>query len=384
MDENKIENLDRLKKWRLILGDNEEDDNESYPLDPVSAAVDKALDALYGESAKAGLGSSAPKVSRWLGDIRRYFAKETVQIMQKDAFERLGIERMLLEPELLQSVEPDINLVSTLISLNKVIPVKTRETARLVVKNVLDRLIRKMQNPMREAVNGALSSAIKNRNPKLKEIDWNKTIKINLKNYQPEYKSIIPQNLIGYGKKGQALRNVILCVDQSGSMSSSVVYSSVFAAVLASIPALKTQMIVFDTAVADLSKDLQDPVDLLFGAQLGGGTDINKALTYVGQLIENPSDTILILISDLYEGGNATDMIKRAARLKASGIQFICLLALDDEGVPAYDRAMAEKFSALDIPVFGCSPDIFPDLMASAIRKEDISKFLAKHNLSLK
>jgi hypothetical protein len=384
MDENKIENLDRLKKWRLILGDNEEDDNESYPLDPVSAAVDKALDALYGESAKAGLGSSAPKVSRWLGDIRRYFAKETVQIMQKDAFERLGIERMLLEPELLQSVEPDINLVSTLISLNKVIPVKTRETARLVVKNVLDRLIRKMQNPMREAVNGALSSTIKNRNPKLKEIDWNKTIKINLKNYQPEYKSIIPQNLIGYGKKGQALRNVILCVDQSGSMSSSVVYSSVFAAVLASIPALKTQMIVFDTAVADLSKDLQDPVDLLFGAQLGGGTDINKALTYVGQLIENPSDTILILISDLYEGGNATDMIKRAARLKASGIQFICLLALDDEGVPAYDRAMAEKFSALDIPVFGCSPDIFPDLMASAIRKEDISKFLAKHNLSLK
>jgi hypothetical protein len=384
MDENKIENLDRLKKWRLILGDNEEDDNESYPLDPVSAAVDKALDALYGESAKAGLGSSAPKVSRWLGDIRRYFAKETVQIMQKDAFERLGIERMLLEPELLQSVEPDINLVSTLISLNKVIPVKTRETARLVVKNVLDRLIRKMQNPMREAVNGALSSAIKNRNPKLKEIDWNKTIKINLKNYQPEYKSIIPQNLIGYGKKGQALRSVILCVDQSGSMSSSVVYSSVFAAVLASIPALKTQMIVFDTAVADLSKDLQDPVDLLFGAQLGGGTDINKALTYVGQLIENPSDTILILISDLYEGGNATDMIKRAARLKASGIQFICLLALDDEGVPAYDRAMAEKFSALDIPVFGCSPDIFPDLMASAIRKEDISKFLAKHNLSLK
>jgi hypothetical protein len=384
MDENKIENLDRLKKWRLILGDNEEDDNESYPLDPVSAAVDKALDALYGESAKAGLGSSAPKVSRWLGDIRRYFAKETVQIMQKDAFERLGIERMLLEPELLQSVEPDINLVSTLISLNKVIPVKTRETARLVVKNVLDRLIRKMQNPMREAVNGALSSAIKNRNPKLKEIDWNKTIKINLKNYQPEYKSIIPQNLIGYGKIGQALRSVILCVDQSGSMSSSVVYSSVFAAVLASIPALKTQMIVFDTAVADLSKDLQDPVDLLFGAQLGGGTDINKALTYVGQLIENPSDTILILISDLYEGGNATDMIKRAARLKASGIQFICLLALDDEGVPAYDRAMAEKFSALDIPVFGCSPDIFPDLMASAIRKEDISKFLAKHNLSLK
>jgi hypothetical protein len=123
---------------------------------------------------------------------------------------------------------------------------------------------------------------------------------------------------------------------------------------------------------------------LLFGAQLGGGTDINKALTYVSQQIENPTDTILILISDLYEGGNATDMIKRAARLKASGIQFICLLALDDEGIPAYDKMMAEKLSALQIPVFGCSPDIFPELMAAAIRKEDISKFLSKHNIALK
>lgn len=385
MEHNKIENLDRLKKWRLILGeDPDEENNDSYPLDPVAASVDKALDALYGESAKAGLGSSAPKVSRWLGDIRKYFSKETVQIMQKDAFERLGIERMLLEPELLQSVEADINLVSTLISLNKVIPVKTRETARMVVKKVLDRLIEKMQHPMREAIMGALSSAVKNRRPKLKEIDWNRTIKLNLKHYQPEFKSIIPQNLIGQGKKGQALRNVILCVDQSGSMASSVVYSSVFAAVLASIPALKTQMIVFDTAVADLTKDMQDPVDLLFGAQLGGGTDINKALTYVSQQIENPTDTILILISDLYEGGNAVDMIRRAARLKASGIQFICLLALDDEGIPAYDKLMAEKLSALQIPVFGCSPDIFPDLMAAVIRKENIPKFLGKYNIVLK
>jgi hypothetical protein len=129
---------------------------------------------------------------------------------------------------------------------------------------------------------------------------------------------------------------------------------------------------------------MQDPVDLLFGAQLGGGTDINKALTYVSQLIDNPTDTILILISDLYEGGNAGEMLKRAARLKASGIQFISLLALDDQGVPIYDKTMAEKFSALNIPVFGCSPDIFPDLMAAAIRREDISKFLARFNIALK
>ncbi len=385
MDNNKIEDLNRLKKWRLILGENAEEENESsYPLDPVAASVDKALDALYGESAKAGLGSSAPKVSRWLGDIRKYFNKETVQIMQKDAFERLGIERMLLEPELLQTVEADINLVSTLISLNKVIPTKTRETARLVVKKVLDQLIQKMQHPMREAVMGALSSAFRNRRPKLNEIDWHRTIKLNLKHYQPDYKSIIPQNLIGHGKKGQSLRNVILCVDQSGSMAASVVYSSVFGAVLASIPSLKTKMIVFDTAVADLTKELHDPVDLLFGAQLGGGTDINKALNYAEQQVENPNDTILILISDLYEGGNASEMLRRAGRLKASGVQFICLLALDDEGIPAYDKAIAEKLSAFGIPVFGCSPNVFPDLMAAVIKKDNLKNFLSKHNIALK
>jgi Mg-chelatase subunit ChlD len=376
----KIENIGRQEKWRLILGKTEESE-ESSELTSTEAAIDNALDALYGESAKAGLGSSAPKVSRWLGDIRKYFNTEIVQILQKDAFEKLGIERMLLEPELLQSVEPDVNLVSTLISLNRVIPAKTRETARMVVRNVVNALIQKMQNPMREAVMGALSRSVRNRRPKFKEIDWNRTIRLNLKHYQQDYKSIIPQNLIGHGRKGQALRNVILCVDQSGSMGSSVVYSSVFAAVLASIPAVKTHMIVFDTAVADLTKDMQDPVDLLFGAQLGGGTDINKALTYCSQLISNPSESILILISDLFEGGNAAEMIRRATALKASGIQFICLLALNDEGAPIYDKNMAEKFASLGIPSFACTPKFFPDLMAAAIKKDDINAWLNKHGL---
>jgi Mg-chelatase subunit ChlD len=378
-----MSNLGKLEKWRLILG---KDDNadEDIQLDPLSSQIDNALEALYGDEAMAGLGSSAPKVSRWLGDIRKYFKTDMVQLMQKDAFDKLGIERMLLEPELLQSVEPDVHLVSTLISLNRVIPEKTKQTARLVVSKVVETLVKKLQNPMREAIMGALSRSVKNRRPKFREIDWHRTIRLNLKHFQPEYKSIIPQNLIGHGRKGQALRNVILCVDQSGSMGSSVVYSSVFAAVLASIPAVKTHMIVFDTAVADLTKDMQDPVDLLFGAQLGGGTDINKALTYVEKLVTNPSETILVLISDLFEGGNANAMLRRAAALKASGIQFICLLALNDEGAPIYDKNMAEKFAALGVPAFACTPKFFPDLMAAAIKKEDIFGFMAKVNISPK
>lgn len=372
--------LNKLEKWRLVLG-KDADENKSVQMEGAAMGMDDALDSLYGEDAKGGLGSSSPKVNRWLGDIRKYFNADVVQVMQKDAFERLGLERMLLEPEMLESVQPDVNLVSTLLSLNKIIPEKTKQTARIVVRKVVEELIKRLQNPMREAVYGALSRAVRNRRPKFREIDWNRTIRMNLRHYQPEYKTIIPQNLSGFGRKGQALKEIILCVDQSGSMGSSVVYSSVFGAVLASLPAVKTQMVVFDTAVVDLTKDLQDPVDLLFGTQLGGGTDINKVLAYIETIIRVPSETILILISDLYEGGSAPDMLRRVAALKASGVQFISLLALNDDGAPMYDKNMANKFAALGIPAFACTPQLFPELMAAAIKKEDMSAFLTKHGL---
>jgi hypothetical protein len=144
-------------------------------------------------------------------------------------------------------------------------------------------------------------------------------------------------------------------------MANSVVYSGIFGAVLASIRALSTRMIVFDTAVVDLTEDLHDPVDLLFGARLGGGTDINRALAYCQGLIARPAQTILVLITDLYEGGNADEMIKRAATLVASGVQVVCLLALNDSGAPIYDERHAVAFATLGIPTFACTPDLFPD-----------------------
>jgi Mg-chelatase subunit ChlD len=301
--------------------------------------------------------------------------------MQKDALENLGLKRMLLEPELLQNIEADVHLVGTLLSLNNVIPSKTRKTAAIVVRKVVDNLLKRLSQPLMTAVKGALNQSVRNRRPKFNEINWPKTIRINLKHYQPEYKSIIPHQLIGFGRKGQSLREVILCVDQSGSMSSSVVYSSIFAAVLASVPALKTHMIVFDTAVADLSSQMQDPVDLLFGTQLGGGTDIHKALSYVDSLVSKPDDTILILISDLYEGGNGEQMLKQAAKIQKKGVNFITLLALNDEGAPVYDRNVAAKFAELKIPVFACTPDLFPDMMSAALKKEDMYIWMNKNNI---
>lgn len=370
---------ERLRRWRLVLG-GEPAANLAVSLSEEDMRMDEALGALYdGEGKRAGLGGSNPKVARWLGDIRRYFPGEVVQVMQKDAIERLNLTQLLLEPEVLGQAEPDIHLVSTLISLNKVIPEKTRETARVVVRRLVDELMRKLEQPTRQAVQGALSRSLRNRRPRLTEIDWHRTIRANLRNYLPEHKTIVPETLIGYGRRRSSLRDVILCIDQSGSMAPSVVYSSIFGAVMASMPALKTRFVLFDTAVVDLTDDLNDPVDLLFGTQLGGGTDIHKALRYCEGLITRPNDTVMILVSDLCEGGSIPGMMKAAARIKESGVNFISLLALSDEGKPFSDERNAAMFSAMDIPVFACTPDRFPDLMAAALAKKDI-RLWAKGN----
>jgi Mg-chelatase subunit ChlD len=371
---------ERIRKWRLILG-KQSNPEEDVTLKGEEGALDQVLEALYDADRKGGLGSSAPNVNRWLGDIRKYFPKSIVQVMQKDALERLGMKRMLMEPELLDAVEPDVHLVSTLLSLNKVIPSKTRESARAVVRKVVEDLEKRLRNPLQEAIKGAISRSVRNRRPKPNEIDWNKTIRKNLKHYQADHQAIIPENLIGYGRKGQSLRNVILLVDQSGSMATSMVYAGVFGAVMASLKSIKTHMVVFDTAVVDLTEELDDPVDLLFGTQLGGGTDINRALTYVEGLIQNPTDTILILISDLFEGGNEDELLRRASALKSSGIQFVTLLALNDEGAPSYDKTVAGAFAAMDIPSFACSPDQFPELMATAIKKESIQQWMSRNGI---
>ncbi len=370
--------FDREQRWRLILGKKAEEDEQQTILSKEGLEIDAALNSLYESGQKGGLGRSAPKVNRWLGDIRKYFPKGVVQLMQKEALDKLGLQEMLLEPEMLEAMEADIHLVGTLLSLNNVIPNKTKDTARLVVRKVVEEIQKKLQNPLRAAIKGALSKSVRNRRPKYQEIDWKKTIEINLKHYQPKYKTIIPHRLVGIGRKGNSLKEIILCVDQSGSMASSVVYSSIFAAVLASLPSVKTQMIVFDTAVADLTKYLEDPVDLLFGTQLGGGTDIDKALTYVEKCISRPSDTILVLISDLFEGGNEKAMLQKVKAIQKKGVNFIALLALSDEGKPIYDKNLAAKITAMGIPVFACTPDLFPDMMATAIQKKDLNLWLAK------
>ncbi|WP_055590390.1 VWA domain-containing protein [Streptacidiphilus griseoplanus] len=380
---------ERLRRWRLVLGG--EQDGTGCRLGGRDAAMDRALAALYrggqgtapagtgrGGTRSAGLGGSAPQVARWLGDIREYFPTPVVQLMQQDAIDRLGLSRLLLEPEMLAAVEPDVHLVGTLLSLRHALPETTRETARAVVGRVVSDLERRLADRTRAAVGGALDRTARTERPRHRDIDWNRTIHANLRHYLPPggdrtTGTVVPERLIGYARARRAVRKeVILCIDQSGSMAASVVHSAVFGAVLASMRSLSTRLVVFDTSVVDLTEQLTDPVDVLFATRLGGGTDINRALAYCQARITRPGETVVVLVSDLYEGGVRDGMLRRVAAMKAAGVQFVALLALSDEGAPSYDREHAASLGALGVPAFACTPDHFPEIMAAALERRPL------------
>ena len=374
----RVSESERMRRWRLVLGGGDADGTGSG-LTGDDVRIDAAMGAVYDHDAQrrrggrgsgraGGLGTSAPRVARWLGDIRTYFPKPVVQVMQRDAIERLDLKQLLLEPELLESIEPDLHLVTMLVELNHLLPDETRATARQVIARVLADLERRLTDRTRIAVHGALARANRTRRPRPGDIDWGRTVHANLRHYQPEYGTVIPERLVGYGRRQRSLaKDVVIAVDQSGSMADSVVYASLFGAVLAQLPSLRTHLVAFDTAVTDLTPVLHDPVDVLFGVQLGGGTDIAEALGYCRRLITRPNDTVLVLISDLFEGGNAELMRARVGRLAQSGVTLLVLLALSDDGAPVHDEQAAADLAALGATVMACTPDQFPDVLAGAL-----------------
>ncbi|WP_454797193.1 VWA domain-containing protein [Novosphingobium lindaniclasticum] len=381
-----MSDMERDRRWTLALGTEAEEGTAA--LSDGDRRMSRALSALYGDGTemkgRGGLGGSAPRVAKWLGDIREFFPGSVVQVIQKDAFERKGLRQMLLEPEFLATVEADVNLVADLVALRGVMPEKTRETARVVIGKVVAELMERLERRTAEAIRGALDRSRRTSRPRFSDIDWPRTIRANLSHYQPEHRTVVPERLIGFMRQQRRivdLDEVVLCVDQSGSMASSVVYASIFAAVMASLPVVATRLVCFDTAIVDLTGELADPVEVLFGIQLGGGTDINRAVAYCEDRIERPSKSHLILITDLYEGGNADALVDRLAALVLSGVNVIVLLALTDSGRPSYDPALSARVAALGIPVFACTPDQFPGLMAAALRREDINGWAADQDI---
>lgn len=367
--------MDKQKKWRLILGKTDEQDNDLEE-NSTEQGMDNVMEALYNdEDRKGGLGKSAPNVNRWLGDIRKYFPKSIVQLMQKDALERIGLEQLLLEPELLESFEPDLDLIATIISLNHLLPERTKQTARIIVKKVVDEIMERLKYPTRAAVRGALSRSERLRKKHPKHVDWNRTIRSNLKNYQPNLNAIIPDHFIEHGRRGKSLKHIYLLIDQSGSMHESIVYAGIFGSILASLQTIETRLIVFDTNQVDLTHLLDDPVELLFGTQLGGGTDIGMAMRFALDKMTSPKETILFLISDLYEGASEDFLLSQVQEAQSKGVRLINLIALDDKGKPFYDKELARTLTNMGVVSFASTPDQFPSLLEAALENKSLDLY---------
>lgn len=381
---------DALLRWRLALGPEAEHSLPGLSLGAMGMLgdlggerlgdLDGALEFVYGTGKQGGRGGSAPYIPKWLGALREFFNHEVVALVQKDAIQRRGLTQLLFEPETLPFLEKNVELVATIISARGLIPDQAKAIARQVVREVVDELRKKLETEVRTAIIGALRRDRHSPLKVLRNMDFRRTIRANLKGWDAANKRLIPEHLYFWANQRRHHEwDVSILVDQSGSMGESVVYSSVMAAIFASLNVLKTRLAFFDTEIADVSHLLVDPVDVIFSTQLGGGTDINRAVAYAEQnFFERPEKTIFILITDLYEGGNAEEMLARMRRLVESRVRTICLLALSDHGKPSYDHENARRLTEIGVPCFGCTPKLLVRVMEKLMRGEDISSLLTE------
>lgn len=391
--------IQNLKRWRLILGKESDDmlgkmagDDNSVPMSAADIMLDNALQAIYGtgecsfgeeRGGKKGAGKegSSPVISKWLGDIRKLFDKETLRIIQDDAIERKNLKELLMEPEILNNLEPDVNIVSTLLMLKDQIPQKSKEAARDFIKRLVDEINKMLENDIRSSVTAAINKKEHSAIPSASAIDFKYTIRRNLKNFNPSLKTIIPEKVWFFDRKNSINKwNIILDIDQSGSMGESIIYSSIVSCILASMSSVQTNVVAFDTEIMDLTSLCEDPVDLLYGFQMGGGTDIDKSIAYCQTLVTDPQNTLFFLISDLEEYGGK-NFINRLNELKDSGATVIVLLAIADGGRASYDENNARRIASLGIPCFACPPDKLPELLQRALMKDDLTKGLSKKQL---
>ncbi|MDE5591320.1 MAG: VWA domain-containing protein [Acetatifactor sp.] len=381
---------EHIQRWRLILGQESRERFEKMgnaELSPEQDLMDQALAAIYNNTESGGFGSggagagngpSNPRISKWLGDVRSLFDKELVTVIQGDAMTRCGLKQLIFEPELLENLEPDVNLASTILLLKDQIPKRSKESVRLFIRKIVEEINKLLEQDIRRAVTAAINRRKHSPIPSAAALDYKTTISRNLKHYSQELHTIVPEHFYFFDRTSTTAANkwtVILDIDQSGSMGESVIYSSIVSCILASMSSLSTRIVAFDTNIVDLTEKSDDPVDLLFGFQLGGGTDIDKSVAYCQQYIENPSKTLFFLISDLEEGGNRAALLRRLEEMKESGVTVVCLLALTESGKPYYDAGMAQKIAGLDIPCFACNPQMLPNLLERALRGQDLQEF---------
>jgi Mg-chelatase subunit ChlD len=357
------------RRWRLVLGRYGQA-SLNVPLTGQEARMDCALEYLYGreysgrgvrEPAKEiGPGSLDPSqltIPGWLSEVREVFPRETAEIVEKHALDRYGLTELVTDPETLERLEPNTELLRMLLTLRGQLKGPVLDAARKVVRQVVEQVRRKLESEVRRTLSGRLNRFRHSPIALRQNLDARGTIRRNLKNYDVERRKLIIDTVRFFDRNTRRLPwTVILCVDQSGSMAESVIHSAVMAGILAGLPSLRVKIVVFDTAVVDLTDHADDPVETLMSVQLGGGTDIARALHYCEQLIETPQRTVVALITDFCEGGSPADLVRICKRLAAARVRLLGLAALDMEAAPVYDHAMAARLAAVGMEIAALTP----------------------------
>ncbi len=371
-----------LARWRLVLG--------KYARDqlPVGMTleqqrIESALDFLYSREYKgrgvrdddeqtsprgASLDPSQLTVPGWLNEVRELFPKDTVALIEKHALDRYGLAELVTDAEILRRLEPNFDLLKMLLTFRGHLKGEVLNEARRVIRSVVEEIKRRLSAEIRRAFSGN-RNRFRHSNLKLAQnLDWRGTIRKNLKNFDKERKQIVVEQVLFFSKIQRRLPwRIILCVDQSGSMAGSVIYSAVMAGILSSLPLLDVKLVAFDTSVVDLSGHIEDPVELLMNVQLGGGTDIGQAMKYCEQLVEDPHRTIVVLVSDFCEGGAPRALLASCQRFREGGVRLLGLAALDETANPSYDVQMAEMLSAKGMDIAALTPKHFAEWLAKVI-----------------
>jgi hypothetical protein len=392
-----------LHRWRLILGKSAEESLQQMGkcagqpiLGGDQGELDEALEAIYSgdeldkdewESGDKRVGHGPvkgrtfPKVAKWLDQIRNFFPKDVVVLLQKDAIERRGLKQLLFEPEILANIEPSLDLAATVLAMKNMVPEKAKSAARDLVRRVVEEVRKKLESQFTQAIRGALQRNRHSPFRSLPNLDWPRTIRRNLKNYQPDLGTFIPENLSFFSRQQRQNQwNIIIAMDQSGSMATSLIYGGIMGAILASVGAIETHVVAFNHEdVVDLTEHCSDPVDLLFGVQLGGAEDYWKATSYCERFMHTPAKTLYVLLADLYDTSpNTKRFVKKMEFLLESGIKAIGLLAISDQGKPSYNESLAKTLADMGMPCFGCTPERLPDLIAGVLRGSDLKVLAGK------
>ncbi len=366
-----------LSRWRLVLGKYAQQQLD-VSLSADMSRMERALDYLYSReykgrgvkpsSGEASLDPSQLTIPDWLGEVKKLFPKDSAKIIEKHALERYELTELLNNPESLKQLEPDLDLLRLLLAFKGNIDPSLMQQIRDIIQKVIDNLVRKLKSSIQQKLTGKINRSLSSKIKIRQNFDWQKTVRKNLKNYDADLNKIIYQDLRFFARSKRYFPwHVILCVDQSASMANSLIYSTVMAAILFNMPSIQVNLVLFDTSVIDMSDQIDDPVEIMLSVQLGGGTNIAKAMRYCEQLLTTPQRTIMVLISDFEEGGSVTELIASCRRFKESGANLLGLAALDESGSPQYDHNMASRLAANGMDVAALTPNELAEWMAKII-----------------